>query len=113
MGRGAHTSHAVTVIDATSRVVDRWTTAAGRSAGPSARRGRCTSCPKMSEPDWTPRWRPGLADYLYLLLTNAASFAPPETMPLTKTAQLLMGTQTLASLVMTAIVLAYAVNNLS
>jgi hypothetical protein len=62
--------------------------------------------------DLLPGWVPGYNDYLYLSLTNAASFAPPETMPVTKTAQLLMGLQSLASLATTVIVLAYAVNNL-
>jgi hypothetical protein len=59
-----------------------------------------------------PGWQPGLTDYLYLSLNNAASFSPAETMPLTRVAKLLLGVQTLASLTAIAIVLSYAVNNL-
>jgi uncharacterized membrane protein len=69
--------------------------------------------PQMSEADWAPEdWRPRLGDYLYLSLTNAASFSPGETNPLSRTAKLLMSIQTLASLATMTIVLAYAVNNL-
>ena len=57
-------------------------------------------------------WRPEFSDYLYLSLINAASFAPAETVPLSRVAKLLMSIQTLASLVTVAIVVAYAVNNL-
>jgi uncharacterized membrane protein len=57
-------------------------------------------------------WRPQFADYLYLSLTNASTFGPAETVPLTAEAKLLMGIQTLASLTTTTIVLAYAINNL-
>jgi hypothetical protein len=59
-------------------------------------------------------WQPGLDDYLYLSLTNAASFGPPEdTIPLTRRAKLLLSLQTLASLATLTIVLSYAVNNLN
>jgi uncharacterized membrane protein len=70
--------------------------------------------PTMYEEDWCPPdWRPKFIDYLYLSLTNAASFSPAETIPLTRTAKLLMAVQTLASLMTMTVVLAYAVGNLN
>jgi uncharacterized membrane protein len=67
--------------------------------------------PQMEGDGWRD-WRPGFGDYLYLSLTNASTFGPAETVPLTTQAKLLMGVQTLASLTTTTIVLAYAINNL-
>jgi hypothetical protein len=71
--------------------------------------------PQMSEgSEWAPPdWQPRLADYLYLSLINASSFSPEETVPLTRTAKLLLALQIFASLITMVIVLAYAVNNLS
>jgi hypothetical protein len=60
-----------------------------------------------------PDWLPGFGDYLYLSLTNASTFGPPETFPLSTQAKILMGIQTLASLMTTTIVLAYATSNLN
>ncbi|MHA6795570.1 hypothetical protein ACVGVM_18930 [Pseudonocardia bannensis] len=69
--------------------------------------------PQMTEPGAAPPgWRPEFLDYLYLSLTNAASFGPGETTPLTRRAKVLMGLQALASLMTMTIVLAYAINNL-
>jgi hypothetical protein len=59
-----------------------------------------------------PDWQPGFSDYLYLSLTNASSFAPAESFPLTTRAALVMSVQTLAALATFAVVLAHAVNNL-
>jgi uncharacterized membrane protein len=67
--------------------------------------------PQMECDGWRD-WRPRFADYLYLSLTNASTFGPAETVPLTTEAKLLMGIQTIASLATTTIVLAYAINNL-
>jgi hypothetical protein len=59
-------------------------------------------------------WRPGITDYLYVSLTNASSFSTSEDMtPVTQKAKVLLSLQTLASLLTTTIVVAYAVNNLS
>ncbi|MEA2124306.1 MAG: hypothetical protein QOI80_1088 [Solirubrobacteraceae bacterium] len=70
--------------------------------------------PTMYEEDWTPEdWRPQLVDYLYLSLVNASGFSPAETIPLTRTAKVLMSVQTLASLTTLAVTLAYAVGNLN
>ena len=64
--------------------------------------------------DWSPKdWDPQLSDYLYLSLTNAAAFSPAETVPLTRTAKLLMSLQTLGSLTTMTVVLSYAVGNLN
>jgi uncharacterized membrane protein len=68
--------------------------------------------PQMDRDGWR-HWRPQFGDYLYLSLTNASTFGPAETVPLTTQAKLLMGIQTLASLTTTTIVLAYAINNLN
>jgi hypothetical protein len=73
--------------------------------------------PQMEEGDFFPGdddWRPGMDDYLYLSLSNAASFTPPEsTVPLTTTARLLLAIQTIASLATITVVLSYAINNLN
>jgi hypothetical protein len=71
--------------------------------------------PETAGEEWAPEdWRPGLDDYLYLSLINAASFGPPDdTVPITRRAKLLLSLQTLASLATLTIVLSYAVNNLS
>jgi hypothetical protein len=69
--------------------------------------------PPMQDDDWSPEdWQPQLSDYLYLSLTNAAAFSPAETVPLTRTAKLLMSLQTLGSLTTMTVVLAYAINSL-
>jgi uncharacterized membrane protein len=69
--------------------------------------------PQMSD-DWAAPddWTPGIFDYLYLSLNNAASFSPAETVPLTGQAKLLMALQTIGSLTTMTVVLAYAINNL-
>jgi uncharacterized membrane protein len=67
--------------------------------------------PQMSDseyapPDWTPRFR----DYLYVSLTNQTAFSPTDAMPLTHRIKLLMGVQSVASLVTVGIIVARAVN---
>jgi hypothetical protein len=71
--------------------------------------------PEMSNDGWAPdKWLPRVSDYLYLSLTNAASFSSPEdTVPVSGVAKLALSVQTLASLVTMTIVLAYAINNLN
>jgi hypothetical protein len=69
--------------------------------------------PQMEEPELTPmkqKWRPTFIDYLYTSLTNATAFSPTDTMPITQTAKLLMGTQGSAAIVTVGLVLARAVN---
>jgi uncharacterized membrane protein len=70
--------------------------------------------PQMENPQFAPPgWRPGFGDYLYTSLTNATAFSPTDTMPLTLTAKILMGIQSLAALVTAALVVARAVNILA
>jgi uncharacterized membrane protein len=55
-------------------------------------------------------WRPQFVDYLYVSLTNAAAFSPTDTMPLTHTAKVIMGIQSLVSLVTIGLIVSRAVN---
>jgi hypothetical protein len=55
-------------------------------------------------------WRPGFVDYLYTSLTNATAFSPTDTMPLTHTAKIVMGVQSVAALLTVGLVVARAVN---
>ena len=55
-------------------------------------------------------WRPTFIDYLYLGLTNNLAFSPTDVMPLTHVAKLVMGLQSLASLLILGLVIARAVN---
>lgn len=57
-----------------------------------------------------PGWRPRFVDYLYVSLTNATAFSPTDTMPLTGQAKLMMGLQSLISVVTLALVVSRAVN---
>lgn len=68
--------------------------------------------PQMGE-DGTrlsPGWRPQFADYLYVSLTNATAFSPTDTMPLSVQAKMVMGLQSLISLVTIGLVVSRAVN---
>lgn len=58
-------------------------------------------------------WQPRFLDYLYLAITNLIAFSPTDTMPLTRTAKMLMVWESLVSLTTFAIVLARAVNILT
>ena len=55
-------------------------------------------------------WRPQFVDYLYVSLTNAIAFSPTDTMPLSVQAKLVMGLQSLISVVTMGLVIARAVN---
>ncbi len=55
-------------------------------------------------------WRPQFADYLYVSLTNAAAFSPTDTLPLSVQAKMLMGLQSLISLVTIGLVVARSIN---
>jgi hypothetical protein len=52
-------------------------------------------------------------DYLFVSLTGATAFSPTDTMPLTPRAKLLLGLQSLVSLLTVGLVAARAVNILS
>jgi uncharacterized membrane protein len=66
--------------------------------------------PQMPDDRLSLGWRPVFVDYLYVSLTNATAFSPTDTMPLTATAKLLMGLQSLVSLVTIGLVVSRAVN---
>jgi len=66
--------------------------------------------PQMTDLGMFPNWRPRYVDYLYVSLTNATAFSPTDTMPLTDQAKLLMGLQSLVSLVTLGLVVSRAVN---
>ena len=58
-------------------------------------------------------WQPRFLDYLYVSITNLVAFSPTDTMPLTRTAKMLMTWQSIVSLATVAVVLARAVNILN
>jgi uncharacterized membrane protein len=60
-----------------------------------------------------PGWKPTFFDYLYVAVINAIAFSPADTLPLTHRAKLLMGIQSIVSLVTIALVVARAVGILS
>jgi len=66
--------------------------------------------PQMSVPGSSPGWAPSLLDYIYTSFTNATAFSPTDTLPLTAWSKLLMMLQSLASLIMVAVVISRAVN---
>ena len=66
--------------------------------------------PQMDSDALAPGWRPQFLDYLYVSLTNAAAFSPTDTMPLTVGAKMIMGLQSLISLVTLGLVISRAVN---
>jgi uncharacterized membrane protein len=82
-----------------------------RLAHPAAQRDfaftQMTS-PQLAEADWHPRF----VDYLYLSFTNASSFGPTDTLPLTRWAKLLMLLQSAVSIVTLILVAARGVNML-
>jgi len=70
--------------------------------------------PQMTDARYAaPGWKPHFGDYLYVSLTNQTAFSPTDTMPLTARIKLLMGVQSVASLITVGIIVARAVNILS
>ena len=55
-------------------------------------------------------WQPVFVDYLFVSLTASTAFSPTDTMPLTSRAKLLMGLQSVISLLTVGLVAARAVN---
>ena len=84
--------------------------------------GRAGARPAPPYPDlWFPQdgdakiaapatWHPVLVDYLFVSLTAATAFSPTDTMPLSPRAKLMMGGQSLISLLTIGLVAARAVN---
>jgi hypothetical protein len=87
--------------------------------GPLSRKTRPLPPPDFLFPQMTDErlggidWLPCYLDYLYTSFTNATAFSPTDTMPLTPMAKLLMGAQSLASLITIGMVFARAVNILT
>lgn len=87
--------------------------------GPLARASQTDQLPDFMFPQTSdarlgpPGWTPGLLDYLYVSFTNSTAFSPTDTMPLTKSAKLLMTAQALTSLLILVLVVSRAVNILS
>ena len=84
--------------------------------------GRAGARPAPPHPDlWFPQdgdakdatdkgWQPVFVDYLFVSLTASTAFSPTDTMPLTPRSKLLMGAQSLISLLTVGLVAARAVN---
>jgi len=67
--------------------------------------------PQMTDDTIEPAgWRPEFIDYLYVSLTNAAAFSPTDTMPLSHTAKMVMGLQSIISIVTIGLIISRAVN---
>ncbi|HYY64762.1 MAG TPA: hypothetical protein VE688_09115 [Gaiellaceae bacterium] len=67
--------------------------------------------PQMENPRLAPRrWRPELADYVYVSFTNSIAFSPTDAMPLTRRAKLLMLSESAISSLTVLLVAARAVN---
>lgn len=60
-----------------------------------------------------PDWKPNFIDYLYVSSTNAMTFGPADTKPLTRRAKMLMLLQSIISLIVVALVAARAVGILN
>lgn len=67
--------------------------------------------PQMSAPGRASReWRSEFMDYLYVSLTNVTAFSPTDTMPLTRSAKMMMAGQSLVAFSTAILVIARAVN---
>ena len=81
-------------------------------AGPPTRAGLPgLQFPQDADPQLAPGgWRPFFVDYLFVSLTAATAFSPTDVMPLTHRMKLLVGAQSLISLLTVGLVAARAVN---
>jgi hypothetical protein len=84
--------------------------------GPTVRGGAAALTPdflfpQMATPQFAPAgWSPGFVDYLYISFTTSTSFAPNDTVPLTRWAKVPMAFQSTISLITIGLVVARAVN---
>ena len=84
--------------------------------GPGYRANHPVPHPDLAFPQHTtpevaaPGWRPVFVDYLYLSLTNSIALSPTDTMPLAHWAKLVMGLQSIVTVVLLGLVVAQAVN---
>jgi hypothetical protein len=68
------------------------------------------SFPQMQNPELAPtHWEPTFPDYLYVSFTNATSFSPTDTMPMSRWAKMAMLAQSSVSLIVVALVVSRAV----
>jgi len=68
------------------------------------------SFPQMQNPELAPaHWEPTFPDYLYVSFTNACSFSPTDTMPMSRWAKMAMLVQSSVSLIVVALVVSRAV----
>ncbi len=82
-----------------------------RRAFADARRGPDFQFPQDENAELArPGWAPLLPDYVYLSLTNSIAFSPTDVMPLTRRAKLLMGAESVVSILTVLVVAARAVN---
>ncbi|WP_410790661.1 hypothetical protein [Kribbella sp. C-35] len=54
-------------------------------------------------------WAPGFIDYLFVSVTNSSAFSPTDTMPLTVRAKLLMAVESVSALMLSVLVVSFAV----
>jgi hypothetical protein len=54
-------------------------------------------------------WAPGYIDYLYISITNSSAFSPTDTMPLTVRAKVLMAIESVSALMLSVLVVSFAV----
>jgi hypothetical protein len=54
-------------------------------------------------------WVPGFIDYLYVSVTNSSAFSPTDTMPLSVRAKLLMAVESVSALMISVLVVSFAV----
>jgi len=54
-------------------------------------------------------WTPAFMDYLYVSVTNSSAFSPTDTMPLTVRAKALMAIESVSALMLSALVVSFAV----
>lgn len=58
-------------------------------------------------------WVPVFVDYLYVSVTNSSAFSPTDTMPLSSRAKVLMGLQATTAMLLSLVVVAFAVGTLA
>ena len=81
-----------------------WTTAGRSSVARTSGRRRTSGFLQDADPRSPGRVDAEVWDYLYVSVTNSSAFSPTDEMPLTVHAKLLMGTQSVISLVLVVLV---------
>lgn len=81
-----------------------------RSGGGSGRTHRPSLRFPQEETPAVPNWRPEFLDYLFTSVWTSTAFSPTEAMPLTHRAKFLMATESVAGLVVFALVVGRSMN---